>query len=259
MALPSVSRGKASKVSEQSLSTFVKAHRNKRGLTQTQLAGAANISTSYVTKIETGHYPNPSESVLAQLSAALDLDSGDEQTLYMLAGRAPRASWHQTSAGAALARDLYTHLLDDDLSPKTRKMVIDAHLNVIDANTQFRSSFRGVEDHSTWAEWQFLDVRARVVHEQWERDAKSTVWWLRTQLSKTPEHDGLRALIGRLNESADFRRLWAHPTSDTPPADTMRICDYQTREVLTLVSAYFQRRPVGDIAVYFWIGVPIGS
>ncbi|NKV12668.1 hypothetical protein GS909_20560 [Rhodococcus hoagii] len=139
-------------------------------------------------------------------------------------------------------------------------MLIDAHLNVIDTNEQFRSTFAGVDDHPTLAEWQFFDVRARVVHEQWERDARSTVWWLRGELSKTPEHDGrLSALIGRLNESADFRRLWADPSCDTPPADTMQICDYQTREVLTLFSVHFQRRPVGDLAVYFWTGVPIDS
>ncbi len=245
-------------VPDQSLAAFIRAHRTKRRLTQQLLAAAAHISKSYVVKIEAGRLAHPSEPVLAQLSAALNLDGDDKQTLYVLAGKPPRASRRPTSPDSAHRHRLYAALLDDTQPATTWKMSVDAQLNLFRANTQFRSSFSGVDDHQTLAEWQFLDPRARLVHEQWEQQASSTVWWLRRRLARDPNHDGLTAQIDRLHESSpDFRRLWADPTGDRPPAETMRIRDYQTREVITLISAYFLRRPSDDI--YVWVGVPIDS
>ncbi|NKR53077.1 helix-turn-helix domain-containing protein [Rhodococcus hoagii] len=243
-------------VSEQSLAAFIRACRNKRGLTQQLLADTAHISKSYVVKIEAGRLGRPSEPVLAQLSAALELDGDDEQTLYVLAGKPARASWHPTSPDSAQTNRLYACLLDDDQSAKAPKLAVDAQLNVVDANKQFRSSFSGVDDHPTLADWHFVDPRARLVHEQWEQEAATTVWWLRRALAKDPSNGSLTAQIGRLDESSpDFRRLWADPTSDRPPGETMRIRDYQTREVVTLISAYFLRLPSDN--VYVWVGIPI--
>ncbi|MDH6284656.1 helix-turn-helix transcriptional regulator [Prescottella agglutinans] len=245
-------------VPDQSLGIFIRARRNKRGLTQQLLADAAHISKSYLVKIEAGRHGCPSEPVLAQLSAALDLDGDDEQTLYVLAGKPPRADWRPTSPNSTQKHLLYACLLDDSQSAQAMKMAVDAQLNLLEANTRFRSGFSGVDNHPTLADWHFLDPRARLVHEQWEREASSTVWWLRRELARNPKHDGLTAQIGRLSASSpDFRRLWADPTGDRPPAETMRIRDYQTREVITLISAYFLRQPSDD--VYVWVGVPIDS
>ncbi|NKS56568.1 helix-turn-helix domain-containing protein [Rhodococcus hoagii] len=236
------------------MATFIKAHRNKLGLTQVQLAAAASISDSYVTKLERGSNRTPSEPVLDQLSAVFELDSDAQRILYMLAGKSRSDSAPPVQTDTPLNRRLYGSMADGQ---HTRMMVVGPHLNLMTANEKCVASFPGIDEYATPAEWLFFDSRARLVHEHWEKEARSAVWWLRGAVADDAGHAGLGDQLDRLNESSSFRRLWADPTTDLRPADTMRIRDYQTREVITLISAYYRRFPAGDD--YVWVGVPIGS
>ena len=60
--------------------------RNQAGMTQRELAARVNIDFSYLSKIESGVVPPPSEKVISQLAEALNADK-DELTI--LAGRIP--------------------------------------------------------------------------------------------------------------------------------------------------------------------------
>ena len=60
--------------------------RNQAGLTQRELADRVNIDFSYLSKIESGVVPPPSEKVISQLALALNADRDE---LSILAGRIP--------------------------------------------------------------------------------------------------------------------------------------------------------------------------
>ena len=60
--------------------------RNQAGLTQRELADRVNIDFSYLSKIESGVVPPPSEKVISQLAEALNADRDE---LSILAGRIP--------------------------------------------------------------------------------------------------------------------------------------------------------------------------
>jgi transcriptional regulator with XRE-family HTH domain len=248
-------KGKWSGVVGNPLARFIKSHRSQRGLTQKQLAEAAHVSASYVTKIEQGRAPQPGDSVLNRMAEALALDSSDTHTLYMLADRTPPRALNSapiTATGTNPLINLFRRDHDDVLWS-----IVDAHLNVIDSNSLYQSSFPGIGDHSSFAEWLFRDSRARLVHEEWEVRANSTVWWLRRAATRSGDRGAFDELLGRLEESFDFRRLWNDPLSARGPEQTMKIRDYRTRKVITLDSGYYSRFP--DDQTYVWVGVPAGS
>ncbi len=60
--------------------------RNQAGMTQRELADRVNIDFSYLSKIESGAMPPPSEKVISQLAEALNADKDE---LIILAGRIP--------------------------------------------------------------------------------------------------------------------------------------------------------------------------
>ena len=139
------------------LARFIKSHRSQRGLTQKQLAEAAHVSASYVTKIEQGRAPQPGDAVLNRMAEALALDNSDTHTLYMLADRTPPRALNSapiTAAGTNPLINLFRRDHDDVLWS-----IVDAHLNVIDSNGLYQSSFPGIGDHASFAEWLFRDSR----------------------------------------------------------------------------------------------------
>jgi len=60
--------------------------RKQAGLTQRELADRVNVDFSYISKIESGAAPPPSEKVILQLAEAL---TADKDELSILAGKIP--------------------------------------------------------------------------------------------------------------------------------------------------------------------------
>jgi transcriptional regulator with XRE-family HTH domain len=69
----------------ENLGTRLRAARTRRRLTFQDVAGAANVSTAYLHKLEAGRVRNPSPHVLHRLAAALEIPYA---TLMELAGYA---------------------------------------------------------------------------------------------------------------------------------------------------------------------------
>ena len=60
--------------------------RNRKGLTQKELADRAGVSITYVSKLETGALPPPREKTILALANILD---GDQDELFGLARKLP--------------------------------------------------------------------------------------------------------------------------------------------------------------------------
>ncbi len=73
---------------EGKLATLLQQHRERLGLTKTQLARRAGISLSFITYLERGQR-RPSQAMLARLMQALDLTSSEKEALLRAAGYQP--------------------------------------------------------------------------------------------------------------------------------------------------------------------------
>ena len=68
--------------------------RKAKGLTQEELAQKAAISSTYVSKLETGVMHSPRQKVILALAKALGANSTDTDELFSLAKRYHRTYWH---------------------------------------------------------------------------------------------------------------------------------------------------------------------
>ena len=63
--------------------------RKARGMTQTELARKADISFTYVSKLETGAMSPPRQNIILALAQALEINEADTDKLFGLAGKIP--------------------------------------------------------------------------------------------------------------------------------------------------------------------------
>jgi transcriptional regulator with XRE-family HTH domain len=106
--------------------------RNRRGWSQLELAGRADISQRHLSFLEIGR-ASPSRDMVARLAATLDLPLRQQNELMVAAGFAP--AWHETEfAAPALARvrEALDHMLvQQEPFPG---VVVDRHWNLLTAN-----------------------------------------------------------------------------------------------------------------------------
>ena len=89
-------------------SMYLKSARERKGLTQSVLAGLCRLTGSYISLLESGRKPAPSDSVVRRLAAALDLPAEDALHVAHL-DRAPeelRRAVDRLRTQAARERDL---------------------------------------------------------------------------------------------------------------------------------------------------------
>ena len=237
--------------SQSVLGPFVRAHRLDRKLSRTAVARHAHVSESYLAKIEQGTAPRPSGTALDNIAKALKLSSVDIKTLYFLAGRGMPTNLSPQPAEGRLAN---IEEIGD-----ARIALFDATFALVSANSSYKETFFGVEDHQTAPEWLFFDPRARIVHEDWEVKARTTVWWLRQIAPKRAPGPRLVKLVERLIVHPDFERLWIDPTlAIATPEPTIRLRDYATRKV-ALFNQGFYKRIDSTMSIYAYAVIPTTS
>jgi transcriptional regulator with XRE-family HTH domain len=102
-------------VGPSSLGEYLRAERERAGLSQRQLAKLAGLHYSYLARLESGENDNPSPEVVQRIADVLELDSTD---LYAYIGVVPpqglpdlapylRAKYHM---GDAEIREMAEHL-----------------------------------------------------------------------------------------------------------------------------------------------------
>ncbi|WP_051181447.1 helix-turn-helix transcriptional regulator [Nocardia vinacea] len=172
------------------------------GLSRQQLAEAIHSSVGYLAKIEQGGAFNPSPSILDALADVFALDPDERIHLYHLAQQ--RFSGGPRRPGPV--RPPVRKTLDA-LTPHLAA-ALDDGWRVIDCNDAFDEAFPGLRPNGHALRWMFTDPRARLVIEEWEREADLMVGRLRAYAARATDRDDVQRLLRDLGGHPDFHRLW---------------------------------------------------
>ncbi|RDI43259.1 helix-turn-helix domain-containing protein [Nocardia mexicana] len=197
------------------------------GMSRQHLATAIHSSVGYIAKIEQGDARSPSAGVLDALSNVFGLDHDERAHLFRLAGQSvpnPETATEPTVLQPTL----------DALAPHPAAAV-DHCGNILAANDAFDRAFPEARASGNTVHWLFTNPFARLVVEEWEREASLAVAQLRHYAADIRDPEPLRRLIDGLSSRPDFRRLWtAERVAARRPNPTMRLRDARTGTVYTI-------------------------
>jgi transcriptional regulator with XRE-family HTH domain len=123
--------------------------RQRRGLSQLELANAADISTRHLSFVETGR-TNPSQEMVLRLGSKLGLPLRERNTLLLAAGYAPMYSESRLDESALAAARKAIDLILKGHEPFPA-LAIDRHWNLVAANRMVLHLLSGVDASLTQA------------------------------------------------------------------------------------------------------------
>lgn len=183
------------------------------GLRREEVAQRAGLSTDYYTRLEQGRHRAPSESVLAGLAEALELDQTAREHLLALARAASGGVRRGGAAGVVQRVRPSLHQLLDQL-PDLPAFVRGRRTEMLAMNPLARFVL-----HDFMAEparernlvrWALLGPEARTRYRDWEPTVRSMVGTLRLDAGRHPDDPLLTELVGDLAvRSPEFRVWWA--------------------------------------------------
>jgi transcriptional regulator with XRE-family HTH domain len=197
--------------------------RRTPGLRREEVAGLAGVSVDYLTRLEQGRGPRPSEAVLTALARALRVTDAERDHLFHLAGASPPLPGRiRTTVRPSVLRlmdrftDLPALILDaksDVLAwnPMAAALLGDLSAIPLGRRNVARQAFTG--DH-------------RLELDPAERDQldRALVSDLRRAAARYPTDPGLARLVAELRAaSPEFARLWALREIDERHGHTKRI------------------------------------
>jgi transcriptional regulator with XRE-family HTH domain len=197
--------------------------RRTPGLRREEVAGLAGMSVDYLTRVEQGRGPRPSEAVLGGLARALRLTDAERDHLFALAGVATPPPGRIRSA----VRPSVMRLMDrfTDLPA----ILLDAKCDVLAWNplaAALLGDMSAVPPAQRNVVWQaFLGTsRVAVDPEARERIDRAIVSDLRRAAARYPDDPGLARLIAELRAGSDrFERLWTLRELDERHGDSKQI------------------------------------
>jgi len=183
------------------------------GLRREEVAVLAGVSAPYYTRLERGDMNGVSESVLAALARALQLDDAERAHLFDLARAAhPTPTRPRRRQAKQRVRPEIQWTLDAITGAAA--FVSNERLDILAANQLGRALYS--ELYATparpinTARFVFLDQRAEAAYGDWERIATETVAILRSAAGRDPYDRDLSDLVGELaTRSEAFRTRWA--------------------------------------------------
>ena len=183
------------------------------GLRREEVAVLAGVSAPYYTRLERGDMNGVSESVLAALARALQLDDAERAHLFDLARAAhpTPARPHRRQPKQRVRPEIQWTL---DAITGAAAFVSNERLDILAANQLGRALYSELYSAPArpinTARFVFLDPRAEATYGDWERIATETVAILRSAAGRDPYDRDLSDLVGELStRSEDFRRRWA--------------------------------------------------
>ena len=188
-------------------------NRRVPGLRREEVAMLAGMSVDYYTRLERGNLGGVSESVLESLASALHLDEAEHAHLFDLARtanatRRPRAR----KPAVPSVRPPVQRILD--AMESVPAFVRNGRFDVLGANVLGEALYSELYEDPTrpvnHARFTFLDPRAPRFWGDWDKAARDTVAFLRSEAGRNPYDRGLTDLIGELSTRSElFRTLWA--------------------------------------------------
>lgn len=198
--------------------------RRTPGLRREEVAGLAGMSVDYLSRLEQGRGPNPSDAVLAALARALRLTGAERDHLHHLAGVAPPMAGQI----ADTVRPSVLRLMDrfTDLPA----MVLNARADILAWNAMAAAllgDFSAVPPGERNVIWQRFagNGDARVVAEGEERVRldRAKVADLRSAAARYPHDRALHRMVRELRaRSEEFALLWAERAVQPRHADRKR-------------------------------------
>jgi len=182
--------------------------RRVAGLRREEVAQLAGVSVEYYIRLERGHCQGISDSVLAAVARALQLDDAERQHLFDLVHAANGASPVRPAAphpGAEVQRLL-------DAMTGAPAYAMNGCLDLLAANLLGRALFAPLFGGTTvnQARYLFLDPGAREFFPDWRKLAHDAVAMLRASAGLNPRDERLADLVAELSErSPAFREMWA--------------------------------------------------
>jgi transcriptional regulator with XRE-family HTH domain len=183
--------------------------RRTPGLRREEVAGLAGVSVDYLSRLEQGRGPRPSEGVLSALARALRVTDAEREHLFHLAGAAPPLPGRIRSG----VRPSVLRLMDrfTDLPA----LLLDAKSDVLAWNPMAAALLGDLSaippGHRNIARLAFIGAGSRVEvgTEERERLDRALVSDLRRAAARYPDDPGLRQLVADLRAASPlFERLW---------------------------------------------------
>jgi transcriptional regulator with XRE-family HTH domain len=200
---------------------LLKHWRGSRGMSQLDLALAADVSSRHVSFLETGR-AGPSAEMVLRLGAALAVPLRDRNTMLAAAGFEEMfddpgvSSGLGSAVGNALDRMLSTH-------EPFPMVVMDRHYNVLRTNGAATSMMQHIIAEPTTLNTpvntfrMLFDPRlARPFIRDWERVAHGLIAALHIESLQHPNDVGLCDLLRVLHEYPDVPQAWRQPDPSRP-------------------------------------------
>ena len=188
--------------------------RRVTGLRREEVAVLAGVSPQYYIRLERGDATGISDSIIAGVTHALQLDEAERAHLLDLLRTAntPLRAQRRRSKPNKKVRPSLQRIMDS--MQMTPAMVMNGRLDILAANTLGRALFAPVfADQAgvpNTAQFVFFNGDAQTFFRDWDAVANDTVAILRAEAGRDPLDRDLSDLVGRLStRSDDFRRRWA--------------------------------------------------
>jgi transcriptional regulator with XRE-family HTH domain len=197
--------------------------RRTPGLQREEVAGLAGMSVDYLTRVEQGRGPRPSEAVLGGLARALRLNDAERDHLFDLAGAAPPAPGRIRSAVRPSVQRLMDRFTD------LPALLLDAKCDVLAWNplaAALLGDMSAVPPAQRNVVWQAFLGTSRVALDPDARKRldRAIVSDLRRAAARYPADPGLARLVAELRARSDrFERLWTLRELDERHGDSKQI------------------------------------
>ncbi len=196
-------------------------NRRVPGLRREEVALLAGVSVDYYTRLERGNANGVSETVLAALARALQLDEAERTHLFDLARAMRTTPRARRRPAQQRVRPSVQRMLDAMTAAPA--FVRNRRLDILAANrlgyALYSELYVDPTRPANTARFVFLDPqRAANFFVDWERAADDAVAILRFEAGRDPYDRGLSDLVGELStQSETFRTRWAAHNGAEPP------------------------------------------
>lgn len=196
---------------EQAGVPLFRGSRRVPGLRREEVAQLAGVSPDYYARLERGKVAGASREVLEAIARALQLDDDEREHLFDLVQITQHRSPRKATSNRTRVRPGIQRVLD---SIETPALVQNARLDRLAFNRIGRAVHSlpvdGSRDHYNYAQWLFLDSRARRFHRDYADAKHNVVALLHAASAQDPYDKDLIEIVGTLStQSEEFRTMWA--------------------------------------------------